>query len=125
MVCHLSFEGAFKSTPCRIESIVSERKSILVTSNRSNKENLISVSPIEVLSRPRKQKSADVYDRRVNLDNLVNICKESNHDLTRVATLNARSLKANLDIIKQAVACNGIHILGITETWLRESDVYV
>lgn len=42
----------------------------------------------------------------------------------RIGTINARSVRSNLNHIKHTVHHDDIDVLSITETWLKENDVY-
>ena len=61
-----------------------------------------------------------------NHTNLIPV-KSHNHDLSNatLATVNTRSLKANLDLIKPIIHDLDIDLLCLTETWLRPDDEYI
>ena len=61
----------------------------------------------------------------VDRSNLITIqCNEPSLSNTTLATVNARSLKSNLDIIKPLIHELNIYIICLTETWLRPNDEY-
>ena len=68
MVCQTEYQYDFVQRS--IESIVSNRDVNMCNITRRARENLTTVSPIEVLIRPYKQKSAVFQERGVNVDNL-------------------------------------------------------
>ena len=56
--------------------------------------------------------------------NLIHINSVASLEHTRLATLNARSIASNLDIIKKTIFDEKIQILALTETWLKKDDEY-
>ena len=59
--------------------------------------------------------------------NLIEIVGSHSYSLnqSKIATLNARSVRSNLDIIKQITIEDNIQILALTETWLSEDHAYI
>ena len=92
-----------------------------------NRSNLIEISPIEVICNRNRDHFTQV--RPSSKENLVSIkCQSfrcgSSHDF-KLATLNARSIKAHLDIIKQISIEDNLQVLALTETWLSDNNEYI
>ena len=92
MVCQLEYP--ISSVPRPIETIVSYRKANICNSGGLERKNLITVSPIDVLIRPRKQKTADIQKKAVNFDNLITV-KQNDNDifLSNFGPINVRSVR--------------------------------
>ena len=75
-----------------------------------------------LISDYRKPKPSE---RSVNYSNLIKIPMQTTKlNQSVFGTVNARSLRKNLDNIKTVVSHDSIDILSITETWLTEFDTY-
>ena len=76
MVCQLEY--SISASPRPIETIVSYRKANISNSGGLERKNLITVSPIDVLIRPTKQKTADIQKNGINFDNLITVKQNDN-----------------------------------------------
>ena len=66
-----------------------------------------------------------LYEWSVNYSNLIKIPTQSSRlNKTVFGTVNARSLRKNMDSIKTVVSHDNMDIISITETWLTELDTY-
>ena len=129
MVC---FSGYFDTIGYNIvqpiETLCSARHDVHPISRGVNEENLVQLSYKPIGTRLTERPQSNGFSRaHVNLDrsNLVTIqCKDSCLSNATLATVNARSLKSNLDVIKPLIHELNIDILCLNETWLRQDDEY-
>ena len=127
MVCEFSdeidFELDFVSRP--IETIVSTRQGTTAPVNRIQTENLIYRSPIEVITRPRKQKTADRNTRSIDFSNLVSVETNRTDFSSKLGLVNARSVRNKTGKIVDILTGNKLDILVVTETWLSDNDDHI
>ena len=124
MVCQSEYQYDFVQRS--IETIVSNREVNTCNFARRANENLITVSPIEVLIRPHKQKSAVLLERGVNVDNLIAVKQiENDKSCSNLGLINARSVRNKSYKIIDSIHQNNLDILVATETWLGEKDDHI
>ena len=118
-----------------IETLCNMWRSACPRSRGVNQAHLVELTyaPIETRITTRLKKNSFGYahvNRSTNASlvdrsNLITIqCNEPSLTNATLATVNARSLKSNLDIIKPLIHELNIDILCLTETWLRPNDEY-
>ena len=70
--------------------------------------------------------NCDKSPRSCDFDNLVSIkCQNPSLSYAKLATVNARSLNANVDLISPIIRDLNIDLLCLTETWLRPEDEFI
>ena len=97
---------------------------------RSTNVNISCVNPIQTrisvstssLFKPQEDKLRTDYINRSNLIPLTN--QRPKLQGSSFGTINARSIRKNLNTLKFLVQNDGLDILSITETWLRPDDHY-
>ena len=110
-----------------IKTIVNHRgNSFRNKQTRVNKSNLIAIAPITVLKACSNRIDVGYKQNRfincVNKNNLVQIKRVSSRNFTALALINARSLKANSEIINDFILDKNTPIVAFTETWIKNNN---
>ena len=94
------------------------------TCQERKKGNLIQINPIDTLSTIRNEQLETIpRDHRSRCLTEIPLIHDLKHSTFRL--LNARSVAARTDKIKDLIFDHKLDILALTETWLNDSSTYV